>query len=114
MEIKGTITNVLPVESGTAKSGNAWSKMTFAIQTGGEYPKTVALELMGKSLDFNKDKLRVGQVVTVKFDPSSRDYNGKYYTQLNAYNVEINAPAEEVRQESSGHFTDDSDKLPWE
>ena len=114
MEIKGTITQLLPVESGTSKNGTAWSNMMFIIDTGGQYPKQVALQLSGKSLDYNKDKLKVGQTITAKFEATSREYNGKWYTQLGAYNVEIHAPAMVDSQESSGHFVDaDPSDLPF-
>lgn len=113
MEIKGKITIILPIKSGQTKDGKEWSNQTIAIQTDGEYPKTVALQLSGKSLDYNKDKLKVGQVITAKFDVSSREYNGQYYTTLGAFNIEIHAPAVEVRQESSGHFTDNIDDMPF-
>ena len=114
MEIKGRITNILPIRSGkTVGSGKEWSNQVIAIETDGQYPKTVALQLSGKSLDYNKDKLKIGQVITAKFDVSSREYNGQYYTTLGAFNIEIHAPAETAVQESSGHFTDTDDSLPF-
>jgi hypothetical protein len=103
MEIKGRITNILPIKSGVSQGGKEWSNQTIAIETEGQYPKTVALQLSGKSLDYNKDKLKIGQLITAKFDVSSREYNGNYYTTLNVFNVEIHAPAELARHESSGH-----------
>jgi hypothetical protein len=102
MEIQGKITTILPIKSGQSKDGKDWSNQTIAIETEGQYPKTVALQLSGKSLDYNKDKIKVGQVITAKFDVSSREYNGQYYTTLGAYNVDIHAFVE-ASQESSVH-----------
>ena len=113
MEIKGRITTILPIKSGVSQAGKEWSNQTIAIETEGEYPKTVALQLSGKSLDYNKDKLKVGQVITAKFDVSSREYNGQYYTTLGAFNIEIHAAAVEVSQESSGHFADNIEDMPF-
>jgi hypothetical protein len=116
MEIKGRITNILPIKSGVSQAGKEWSNQTIAIETEGEYPKTVALQLSGKSLDYNKDKLKIGQVITAKFDVSSREYNGQYYTTLGAFNIEIHAPEALPAMESSGHelnLNPDTDDLPW-
>lgn len=113
MEIKGKITDILPIKNGVSQVGKEWANQTIAIQTEGEYPKTVALQLSGKSLDYNKDKLKVGQVITAKFDVSSREYNGQYYTTLGAFNIEIHAAAVEVSQESSGHFADNIEDMPF-
>lgn len=115
MEIKGTIDNILPAESGTSRDGKAWTKQVFAIVTEGQYPKTIAFSLFGKTYEAVKDKLRINDEVTIKFDASSREYNGKYYTELNAYAVEIHAPKQEAVMESSGHLNlnPDSNDLPF-
>lgn len=113
MEIQGKITDILPIKSGVSQAGKEWSNQTIAIQTEGEYPKCVALQLSGKSLDNNKGKLNIGQVITAKFDVSSREYNGQFYTTLGAFNIEIHAPKETTMQESSGHFTDTDFDIPF-
>ena len=112
MEIKGKVTQILPIQSGTSKNGTEWSNQLFIIDTGGQYPKQVALQLSGKSLEYNKDKLKVGQSITAKFEATSKEYNGKWYTQLGAYNVEIHAPAMTETHESSGHSSE-ADSLPF-
>lgn len=39
MEIQGKIIAILPVQSGTGKTGNAWSKQEYVIETDEKYPK---------------------------------------------------------------------------
>lgn len=41
MELQGKCIVALPIESGTSKSGNAWQKRNFVIETAGQYPKKV-------------------------------------------------------------------------
>jgi hypothetical protein len=110
MEIKGTITTMQPIQTGISQQGKEWSNQTVVIETEGEYPKSVALQLSGKTLDYNKGKLKVGQSITAKFDVSSREYNGKYYTTLGAFNIEIHttapAPAPAVKEE-------EDDEMPF-
>lgn len=87
LKVRGTITSILDVETGTSKSGE-WAKVIFVVNTGGEYPKDVAFIIFGadkvdKFLQYNKE----GDEVEVSFDPASREYNGKWYTDLNAWKV---------------------------
>tara|TARA_R100001244_G_scaffold69812_2_gene56867 strand:- start:2 stop:391 length:390 start_codon:yes stop_codon:yes gene_type:complete len=89
LEMKGTIKVVSEVQEGTAKSsGNAWKKLTFVIETGGEYSKDVAFTVFGEEkvdnfLKFNK----VGQSVDVSFNAESREFNERYYTDLQAWKI---------------------------
>ena len=89
LELNGTITVISEVQEGTAKStGNTWKKCGFAVETKGEYPKSVYFTVFGEDkvdnlLKFNK----VGQNVDVSFNVESREYSGKYYTDLNAWKI---------------------------
>lgn len=88
LKVTGTITSIGDVQTGTSKAGNDWSKLEFAIETKGEYPKTVAFTLFGadkvdKFVQYNQ----VGDEVEVSFDPSSREHEGRFYTDLNAWKV---------------------------
>lgn len=85
MEIQGKCIAVLPIESGTSAKGNAWQKRNFVIETAGQYPKKVCLQLFGDKVN---DCPNVGEEVKVSFDINSREYNGRWYTQLDAYAVE--------------------------
>lgn len=82
MEITGKCIAALPIESGTSKAGNAWQKQNFVIETAGQYPKKVCFQLFGDKVN---DCPNVGEEVKVSFDPESREWNGKWFTQLNAW-----------------------------
>lgn len=85
MELQGKCIVVLPIESGTSKSGNAWQKRNFVIETPGQYPKKVCMQLFGDKVN---ECPNVGEEVKVSFDAESREWNGKWFTQLNAWKVE--------------------------
>lgn len=85
MEIQGKTIATLPIESGTSKSGNSWQKRNFVIETPGQYPKKICFQLFGDKVN---DCPNVGEEVKVSFDPESREWNGKWFTQLNAWKVE--------------------------
>lgn len=87
LKVGGTITTINDIETGESSNGE-WAKVVFVINTGGEYPKDVAFTIFGtdkvdKFLQYNSE----GDEVEVSFDVKSREYNGKYFTDLNAWKV---------------------------
>lgn len=95
MEIEGKCILVLPVESGTSKAGKAWQKRNFIIETSGQYPKKVCLQLFGDKVEKCPNQ---GDMVKVSFDIDSREYNNRWYTQCNAYAVDVQASAQPAQQ----------------
>jgi hypothetical protein len=87
MEMTGKITQVLPEKSGTSARG-AWRKQEYVIELPGEYPKPVCFMLWGDKID--QFSIREGQELTVSFDLESREFNGRWYTDVKAWRV---APA---------------------
>lgn len=84
-EITGKIIAVLPTRSGTSARGTQWSSQTAVIETHEQYPKRVAFYVLGdKITEFN---LQVGEEVTVSFDINAREYNGKWWNSVNAWQV---------------------------
>ena len=84
-EITGKIIAVLPTRSGTSARGTQWSSQTAVIETHEQYPKRVAFDVLGdKITEFN---LQVGEEVTVSFDINAREYNGKWWNSVNAWQV---------------------------
>ena len=86
MELLGKIVQVLPLQSGTSKAGNPWQKQEYILETlGTQYPRKVCFNLFGDNV--NKFPLQVGQEVTVSIDVESREFNGRWYTDVRAWNV---------------------------
>lgn len=84
MEITGRIKTVLPLQQGTSQRG-PWSKATIVIEyQSGNYTNLLALENMAKAEEFAA--LPVGAEYTFWFDLTSREYQGKYYTQCTCFN----------------------------
>ena len=86
MELIGKIVQVLPLQSGTSNAGNPWQKLEYILETlGTQYPRKVCFNLFGDNV--NKFPLQVGQEVTVSIDVESREFNGRWYTDVRAWNV---------------------------
>ncbi len=86
MELIGKIVQVLPLRTGTSKAGNPWQVQEYILETlGTQYPRKVCFEVFGDNV--NKFPMQVGQEVTVSIDVESREFNGRWYTSVRAWNV---------------------------
>ena len=94
--IKGTIKEILPLESGTSKAGKDWQKLTFAIANNDGYEGkevTHAFELFGTEKVENFTKYnKVGALVEVSFNQESNRWvspqgNVRYFTTNSAWKV---------------------------
>lgn len=92
MEITGKLIQKLPVQSGVSSTGNNWSKAEFVIETIEQYPRKVCANLWGERAKA-LDQFQLGSLITVSFDLESREYNGRWYTDVKAWKVEAATPA---------------------
>jgi hypothetical protein len=84
MDISGKITQLLPVQTGQGKNGT-WKKQEFILETGDTYPKKVCIAVWGDKVDMGSFK--PGDMVDVSFDVESREFNGRWYTDVKAWKV---------------------------
>jgi hypothetical protein len=64
----------------------------FVLSIGDKYPQLVQFQAVNERVKF-LDGAKVGQECEVKFDLRGREYNGKYYVSLNAWDIRIAKPA---------------------
>jgi hypothetical protein len=88
MKVTGVITKVLDLQTGTAKDGSEWKKQGFLVQTKEQYNNLYCFELFGAEkvdnfLKYNK----VNDSVDVEFNVQTNEWQGKYYTSLQAWKV---------------------------
>ena len=84
MEISGKIIEILEVKSGQSANGE-WRKQEYVLETEAEYPKKVCFMAWGDKIDqFN---IQQGETVEVSIDLESREYNGRWYTDVKAWKV---------------------------
>ena len=84
MELTGRIIQVLPQKSGTSARGG-WRKQEYVIEIPGDYPKQVCFMVWGDRID--QFRISEGQELTVSIDLESREYNGRWYTDVKAWKV---------------------------
>lgn len=111
MEIKGTIINVLPLESGVSKTnGNPWSKATIVVETEGQYPKKVAMNNMKNAEEFVR--LPIGARGTFKIEVESREYKGKWYSDIRCWAYELEGQLAPPQQQYAQPLQPSSQQLP--
>ena len=88
LSIKGRIKQILPVESGTSRAGKSWRKQSFVVDTGAQYNPDVCFGVFGDDKIDMLSKYNAGQEVEVSFNVSSREYNGKYYHNIDAWKID--------------------------
>ena len=86
MELSGKIIQKLDVESGVSKNGNEWKKQSIVIETPGNYPKKVCFSVWGDRI--NEVNAEVGDTVSAQIDIESREYNGRWYTDVKAWQIQ--------------------------
>lgn len=86
LQITGNIIQKLELQSGTSKAGNPWQKQGYVLETVSNYPRKVYFTFFGERV--NQYPLNIGDLVTVSFDIESREYNGRWYTDINAWKAE--------------------------
>ena len=84
LEIKGKIIEILPEKSGQSANGE-WRKQEYVLETDSNYPKKICFMAWGDKIrEFN---LKQGDSVEVSVDLESREYNGRWYTDVKAWKV---------------------------
>mgnify|MGYP003124797127 FL=1 len=84
MEVNGKLVKKLPLESGVSKSGKEWQKQSVVIDTGGEFNNLTAVSAFGDKVD-KLNRLELGMDVSILCNVYSREYQGKYYHNIDGY-----------------------------
>jgi hypothetical protein len=84
MDIKGKIIRKLDPQGGTSKAGREWKKQEYVLETlDSAYPRQVKFDFFGERAD--QYPLEVGDVITLSYDIESREFNGRWYTDIRGF-----------------------------
>ena len=90
----GTIAHMSEVQSGTSQTGNPWYRQTIVVDVAGyngSYRK-VALQASGNVVG-DLEGAAVGDKVEISYQVTAREWNGKWYNNVDLYKVEFLQPA---------------------
>ena len=81
----------MPERSGTsARTGSEWRMGSYVLETTTDrFPRKMMFEVFGsdKIQQFN---IQVGEMLRVSFDIDAREYQGRWYNSIRAWNVDRN------------------------
>lgn len=87
MEVTGKLIAAMPTQSGVSqRTGNPWMSREYVIEIPGQYPKKMCFKIFGEDR-LKQFNLRKDETVTVQFDIDAHEYNGRWFNEIQAYNV---------------------------
>ena len=90
LELEGTLAQKLPVQSGNSARG-PWAKQEFILEyPDGNFTAKACFTAWGQEKVQDLGKYQVGDKVKVSFNLKSREYNGRWYNDLQIWKI---APA---------------------
>lgn len=88
MDIQGKIIAVLPQQSGVSqRTGNAWASQEYVIETHDQYPRKCCFRVFGADR-IAQFGIKSGEELTVSFDIDSHEYNGRWFNNITAWQVQ--------------------------
>jgi hypothetical protein len=87
MNTKAKLVQILPLQTVMGKNGE-WKKQDIVVETNEQYPKKIHISIWGDKI--NEKQLFVGNVLDIYFDLESREFNGKWYTDIRAKKIVTN------------------------
>ena len=84
MNIKAKLIQLLPLQTGMGKNGQ-WRKQDIIVETDGQYPKKISISIWGDKI--NEKQLQIGNQLNIDFELESREFNGKWYTDIRAWKI---------------------------
>jgi hypothetical protein len=85
MDIIGKLVKKLERETGVSKAVKTWEKQSIIVeQAGTDYNNEVVVSFFGDKIKSIRD-IEVGSDVSVSVNLSSREFNGKYYHNIDGW-----------------------------
>ena len=123
MQISAKLIQILPLQSGNGKNGE-WKKQDIIVETQEQYPKKICVSVWGDKIP--SQPLIVGINLLIDNDIESREYNGRWYTDVKAWKIQVSGEEKSLEiiqnnvgsnfekdSSSIGIFDDEDDDLPF-
>ena len=105
MNITGKVYTILPEVKGEGRNG-PWTKQDFIIETDEQYPKKLCISVWNSKIDI--EHLEKGDPVSVEISVESREYNGKWYTDVKASGLTVHKSTDKPAEAPP----DEPDEIP--
>lgn len=103
-KVKGRVTDILQLQTGSSARGE-WKKLDFVLEVpDDQFPKKICFTLFNDKTEMIKESDK-NREVEVTFNLEGREYNGKWYHNVNAFRID--------RIEKASGATDQSVPPPY-
>ena len=86
MKLQAKLIQVLPATEGVSQNGNPWKRQQFIVETMEQYPRKICFDVNGTDRIAGITSVPT-DIVEVDFELSSREHQGRYYTQAQAWRI---------------------------
>ena len=114
MQLTAKLIQLLPLQTGTGKNG-LWKKQEIIVETMDQYPKKICLSIWGDKI--NGSLLQVDKFLKLDYEIESREYSGKWYTDVKAWQIELvdnmNSSTGNISSQINNSLMDEKDVFPF-
>lgn len=112
MEFEGTVVQLLPQAKGVSARGE-WVKQEIVFEQTGEFGRKVCVSFWGDKAQ-DAAGLKPGDKVKVAANVESREYNGRWYTEVRAWKIDRDqtAPAAQGSEYGWGAPSPSAGEMP--
>ena len=112
LSVQGKLIKKNSIEKIENKEGKQWKKQTFLIETDAEYNNQICFQLFGEEKIILLENHQIGDKIEVFFNISSREYNNRYYHNIDAWRIN-NATNNNQNTADSTEQANQNDNLPF-
>lgn len=98
MDLTGKVIAIMQARSGVStRTGNPWMTQEYVIEVPGQYPRRMVFNIFGEDR-IKQFNIQAGEEITVQFDIDAREYQGRWFNDIRAYNIIRGQIAQSVPQ----------------
>jgi hypothetical protein len=87
MDLTGKVIAIMEARGGVSqRTGNPWMTQEYVIEIPGQYPRKMVFNIFGEDR-IKQYNIQAGEEITVQFDIDAREYNGRWFNDIRAYNI---------------------------
>jgi len=86
MELQGRVIVVMEPREGTSARG-PWKSQQYVIETHDQYPKKMVFDIFGADR-IDQFAIKAGEEIIVSFDVDAHEYNGRWFNNIRAWNIQ--------------------------
>ena len=106
MELTGKIIAIMEaINVPRAKTAHCYMSQDYVLEVPGSYPRRCKFNIFGEDR-IKQFNIQAGEELTIQFNIEAKEYNGKWFNDIRAYNV--------VRQQHSTLTKQNDDPLPFD